>query len=197
MTLLRGAGPVQYSEKAQGTCATTLHDWGLRLMLNKKLLPHEAFSLLLPFLHILKNSHQKPLEKLRNGTRRDLLGHWTQPPTIPSNPPIPVRILSDSTLMNILYYPNWNENFTLSRASPRSLSHLGAASCKQLQNRFSAQLQNPSCDACKNLDNVLPTCVLRLLSIMFINIVSFLLILSRQPVPSVASCDMCRLSSSQ
>jgi len=49
----------------------------------------------------------------------------------------------------------------------------------------------------KILDNVLATCVLRLLSIMFINIVSFLLIPSRQPVPSVASCDMCRLSSSQ
>lgn len=49
----------------------------------------------------------------------------------------------------------------------------------------------------ENLDNVLATHVLRLLSIMFINIVSFPLILSCQLVPSVASCDMCRLSSSQ
>lgn len=155
-----------------------------------------AFSLLFPFLHVLKNTHQKPLEKLWNGTGRDLLGHWTQPPAMPSNPPVPVRTLAPWWIsfitqiwMKILLF--------LSRAPPCSLSYLGAASCKQLQNHFSAQLQNPSCDACKNLDNVLATCVLRLLSIMFINIVSFLLILSRQPVPSVASCDMCRLSSSQ
>lgn len=49
--------------------------------------------------------------------------------------------------MNIPYYWNLNENPALSRACP--LSYLGAASCKQLQNHFSAQLQNPSCDACK------------------------------------------------
>lgn len=151
------------------------------------------------FPHSQKHTHQKSIEILQNQTRKDPLVAWTQPPAFPSNPLIQIRTLSISTLINILYYSNLNEISALSWAPPFSLSYLGPSSCKQLQNLFSAQLSSktPPATPGKNLGNVLATHALRLLSIMFINIVSSLLIPSRQPVPSAASCDLCRLSSSQ
>lgn len=140
-----------------------------------------------------KNAHWKPLEKLWNRTGRDHLGRWLQSPAIRGNPLNPIK---SSTLKNIgiFFITKIRMKILLCLkhfyALPHVWEQLPASSCKTTSLLSS---KTPPVMPAKNLDNVLATCVLRLLSIMFINIVLFLLLLSRQSAPSVASCDMCRL----
>lgn len=140
-----------------------------------------------------KYAHWKPLEKLWNWTWRDHSGHWFQSPPIHGNP---LNSIKSSTPKNIRIFfitKIWMKILLCLQhfhALPHVWEQLPASSCKTTSLLSS---KTPPVMPAKNLDNVLATCVLRLLSIMFINIVLFLLLLSRQPVPSVASCDMCRL----